>query len=79
MTTSDPPVPASPGGAPAAGSAGAQQCIALVDDDRNILTAVSIFLQSEGFATRVYARGLFGRFFSTIATRMSPKVTSRDT
>jgi two-component system response regulator ChvI len=27
--------------------------IALVDDDRNILTSVSIALQSEGFATRV--------------------------
>jgi len=32
-----------------------QQVIALVDDDRNILTAVSIGLQAEGFATRVYA------------------------
>ncbi len=31
--------------------------IALVDDDRNILTAVSIALQTEGFATRVYADG----------------------
>lgn len=29
--------------------------IALVDDDRNILTSVSIALQAEGFATRVYA------------------------
>lgn len=28
--------------------------IALVDDDRNILTSVSIALQAEGFATRVY-------------------------
>jgi two-component system, OmpR family, response regulator ChvI len=28
--------------------------IALVDDDRNILTSVSIALQSEGFLTRVY-------------------------
>ena len=35
----------------------AQQCIALVDDDRNILTTVSIALQAEGFATRVYADG----------------------
>lgn len=34
-----------------------QQTIALVDDDRNILTAVSIGLQAEGFATRVYADG----------------------
>jgi len=31
--------------------------IALVDDDRNILTSVSIALQSEGFATRVYNDG----------------------
>jgi two-component system response regulator ChvI len=29
--------------------------IALVDDDRNILTSVSIVLQSEGFVTRVYS------------------------
>jgi len=34
-----------------------QQCIALVDDDRNILTTVSIGLQSEGFSTRVYTDG----------------------
>ena len=34
-----------------------QKCVALVDDDRNILTAVSIGLQAEGFATRVYADG----------------------
>jgi two-component system response regulator ChvI len=31
--------------------------IALVDDDRNILTSVSIALQSEGFGTRVYTNG----------------------
>ncbi|MDZ4139325.1 MAG: response regulator transcription factor [Erythrobacter sp.] len=31
--------------------------IALVDDDRNILTTVSIALQSEGFATRIYSDG----------------------
>ena len=31
--------------------------IALVDDDRNILTTVSIALQSEGFSTRVYSDG----------------------
>ena len=30
---------------------------ALVDDDRNILTTVSIALQGEGFATRVYSDG----------------------
>jgi two-component system, OmpR family, response regulator ChvI len=29
--------------------------IALVDDDRNILTSVSIALQAEGFATRIYS------------------------
>jgi two-component system response regulator ChvI len=34
-----------------------RQTIALVDDDRNILTTVSIALQAEGFATRVYADG----------------------
>lgn len=31
--------------------------IALVDDDRNILTSVSIMLQSEGYRTRVYTDG----------------------
>jgi two-component system response regulator ChvI len=31
--------------------------IALVDDDRNILTSVSIALQSEGFAVRIYSDG----------------------
>ncbi|PAX08424.1 response regulator transcription factor [Sphingomonas lenta] len=31
--------------------------IALVDDDRNILTSVSIALQTEGFMTRVYSDG----------------------
>ena len=34
--------------------------IALIDDDRNILTSVSIALQSEGFLTRVYADGEIG-------------------
>jgi two-component system response regulator ChvI len=34
-----------------------QQTIALVDDDRNILTTLSIGLHAEGFATRVYADG----------------------
>ena len=29
----------------------------MVDDDRNILTSVSIALQAEGFATRVYSEG----------------------
>jgi two-component system, OmpR family, response regulator ChvI len=31
--------------------------IALVDDDRNILTSLSLALQSEGFATRLYSDG----------------------
>ena len=31
--------------------------IALVDDDRNILTSVSIALQAEGYATRIYSDG----------------------
>ncbi len=31
--------------------------VALVDDDRNILTSVSIALQAEGFVTRVYTDG----------------------
>jgi two-component system response regulator ChvI len=31
--------------------------IALVDDDKNILTSVSIAIQSEGFATRIYSDG----------------------
>ncbi|WP_324828125.1 response regulator transcription factor [Qipengyuania zhejiangensis] len=34
-----------------------QRVIALVDDDRNILTTVSIALQAEGFATRLYSDG----------------------
>ena len=40
------------------GSADARKLqIALVDDDRNILTTVSIALQAEGFATRLYSDG----------------------
>lgn len=35
----------------------AQRTIALVDDDRNILTTLSIALQAEGYATRVYSDG----------------------
>lgn len=34
--------------------------IALIDDDRNILTSVSLALQAEGFTTRVYADGASG-------------------
>ncbi|HMT43270.1 MAG TPA: response regulator transcription factor [Chakrabartia sp.] len=37
--------------------AAAPATIALVDDDRNILTSVSIALQTEGFQTRIYADG----------------------
>jgi two-component system, OmpR family, response regulator ChvI len=43
---------------PPAGQTDAPQVIALVDDDRNILTTVSIGLQAEGFATRVYTDGV---------------------
>lgn len=43
--------------AKAPATADAAQVIALVDDDRNILTTVSIGLQAEGFATRVYSDG----------------------
>ena len=34
-----------------------ERVIALVDDDRNILTTVSIALQAEGFTTRIYTDG----------------------
>ena len=34
-----------------------QRTIALVDDDRNILATLSIALQAEGYATRVYSDG----------------------
>ena len=47
------PASSDPGAVPAS----SRQVIALVDDDRNILTAVSIALQAEGFATRVYTEG----------------------
>ena len=40
-----------------AGSETRKLQIALVDDDRNILTTVSIALQAEGFATRLYSDG----------------------
>ena len=39
------------------GHATGEQVIALVDDDRNILTTVSIALQAEGYATRLYSDG----------------------
>ncbi len=46
----DVPAPSTPGAVP-------RPSIALVDDDRNILTTVSIALQAEGFDTRIYADG----------------------
>ena len=49
--------PAAPNQVPLRPGDVAPQCIALVDDDRNILTTVSIALQAEGFTTRVYADG----------------------
>ncbi|MEO0063398.1 MAG: Transcriptional regulatory protein BaeR [Pseudomonadota bacterium] len=47
--TDQPPAAPAPGESP--------RCIALVDDDRNILTTLSIALQAEGYATRVYSDG----------------------
>ena len=47
--------PARPAAEPPA--ADGRRTIALVDDDRNILTTLSIALQAEGFATRVYSDG----------------------
>ena len=47
----------SPSQAQPSPASGGPQVIALVDDDRNILTTVSIALQAEGFATRVYSDG----------------------
>ena len=44
------PTSPSPAGEP-------QRSIALVDDDRNILTTLSIVLQAEGYAIRVYSDG----------------------
>lgn len=41
----------------AASESAARPVIALVDDDRNILTTLSIALQAEGFATRLYSDG----------------------
>ncbi|WP_264394423.1 response regulator transcription factor [Porphyrobacter sp. ULC335] len=48
------PAPALPD---SAGADARKLQIALVDDDRNILTTVSIALQAEGFATRLYSDG----------------------
>jgi len=58
-----PPPELAPGSAPGPGPGPAdnadqrQRSIALVDDDRNILTTLSIALQAEGFATRIYSDG----------------------
>lgn len=52
-----PPDQESPPSVAYGGQMAARQCIALVDDDRNILATVSIGLQAEGFATRVYTDG----------------------
>ncbi len=41
----------------ASATRGQQRSIALVDDDRNILATLSIALQAEGYATRVYSDG----------------------
>lgn len=46
-----------PAASASAGDAARKLQIALVDDDRNILTTVSIALQAEGFATRLYSDG----------------------
>ena len=48
-TTPDPALPDA--------ASDAQQVIALVDDDRNILTTLSIALHAEGYVTRVYSDG----------------------
>ena len=58
-STTDPaaaPAPA-PASSEPVGSDSRKLQIALVDDDRNILTTVAIALQAEGFATRLYSDG----------------------
>lgn len=52
-TIPDPATPAADG----PGAAPRKLQIALVDDDRNILTTVAIALQAEGFVTRLYTDG----------------------
>ena len=60
-STHDVPVGAAPNtaqtGAAASTKSEEARVIALVDDDRNILTTVSIALQAEGFVTRLYSDG----------------------
>lgn len=53
----DPATAPAPAAADSAGPDARKLQIALVDDDRNILTTVSIALQAEGFATRLYSDG----------------------
>ena len=48
---------AEPEAAPTPPAQADRTVVALVDDDRNILTTVAIALQAEGFATRVYSDG----------------------
>jgi two-component system response regulator ChvI len=55
--TRDPLVSRAPSGPDSAPGSERKMQIALVDDDRNILTTVSIALQAEGFATRLYSDG----------------------
>jgi len=55
--TDTPEAPAANEQPPPAAAGERQRSIALVDDDRNILTTLSIALQAEGYATRVYSDG----------------------
>ena len=43
--------------APRRAASGKKPVVALVDDDRNILTSVSMMLEAEGFAVRTYVDG----------------------
>jgi CheY-like chemotaxis protein len=51
--------------------------IALVDDDRNILTSVSIALEAEGYRITTYTDGSSGSTASTQVHQISPSWTSR--
>ncbi|MEE4206304.1 MAG: response regulator transcription factor [Erythrobacter sp.] len=57
MSTSSDEVSESAAGSQTGPGAHSGAAIALVDDDRNILTTVSIALQAEGFVTRLYSDG----------------------
>ena len=52
-----PPSPLGANEPPPAAARERRRSIALVDDDRNILTTLSIALQAEGYDTRVYSDG----------------------